>query len=74
MPHAEPYKHIQVKELHPTFGAEVFGVDFSQPVPDDVFADILAAIAKVGAHVSVRCTQLTSIQVRSARLPSRRTR
>lgn len=61
MPHAEPYKHIQVKELHPTFGAEVFGVDFSQPVPDDVFEDILAAITKVGVLVSTSFTQLTSI-------------
>lgn len=50
MPHAEPYKHIQVKELHPTFGAEVSGIDFSQPVPDDVFADVLAAITKVIAY------------------------
>jgi alpha-ketoglutarate-dependent 2,4-dichlorophenoxyacetate dioxygenase len=56
MPHAEPYKHIQVKELHPTFGAEVFGVDFSQPVPDDVFDDILAAITKVGVVVSTSST------------------
>jgi len=47
MPHAEEYKHVQIKELHPTFGAEVFGVDFSQPVSDEVFADILAAITKV---------------------------
>jgi hypothetical protein len=47
MPHAEPYRHIQIKELHPTFGAEVLGVDFSKEVPDEVFGDILVAIAKV---------------------------
>lgn len=47
MPHANPYKHIQIKELHPTFGAEVIGVDFSKEVPDEVFGDILAAITKV---------------------------
>lgn len=47
MLHANPYKHIQTKELHPTFGAEVFGVDFSEEVPDEVFGDVLVAIAKV---------------------------
>jgi len=47
MPHAEPYKSIQIKELHPTFGAEVFSADFSKEVPDEVFGDILVAIAKV---------------------------
>lgn len=38
---------ITVKELHPTFGAEISGVDFSKEVPDDVFQEILAAITKV---------------------------
>ena len=49
MPHAtEPeYKHIKVTQLAPTFGAEVSGVDFSKPVPPDVFKEILSAIAKV---------------------------
>ena len=47
MPYANAYKHIQIKELHPTFGAEVFGVDFSKEVPDEVFGDVLVAIAKV---------------------------
>ena len=50
MPHAEesvPYQHIWVKELHPTFGAEVFGIDFSKPVPPEVFAEVKAAITKV---------------------------
>ena len=40
-------QHIQVKELHPTFGAEVHGVDFSKPVPEDVFSEIYKTITKV---------------------------
>lgn len=54
MPHATKddypgFKLIQVKELHPTFGAEVDGVDFSQPVTEDVFSEIHQAITKVNA-------------------------
>ena len=40
------FKHIEVKELHPTFAAEIEGVDFGN-ITDDVFAEILAASAKV---------------------------
>jgi alpha-ketoglutarate-dependent 2,4-dichlorophenoxyacetate dioxygenase len=52
MPHAtngddNNFKLIQVKELHPTFGAEVHGIDFSKPVPEDVFSEIYQAITKV---------------------------
>ncbi|KAL2001092.1 hypothetical protein VTN02DRAFT_2241 [Thermoascus thermophilus] len=39
---------ISVRELHPTFGAEISGVDFSRDVPDDVFGEILAAVTKYG--------------------------
>jgi len=51
MPHAEEFKHIQAKPLHPTFGAEVSGVDFSQPVPDDVFQELWQAVNKYGVIV-----------------------
>lgn len=44
-----PFDTLKIKELHPTFGAEVEGVDFSKPIPDDVFEEILAASAKVSA-------------------------
>src|SRR5580692_7888000 len=52
MPHAtsdddNDFKHIQVKELHPTFGAEIHSVDFSKPVPEDVFSEIYKAITRV---------------------------
>jgi hypothetical protein len=41
------FKHIQVRGLHPTFGVEVHGVDFSKSVPEDVFSEIYRAITKV---------------------------
>ncbi|KAJ9323545.1 hypothetical protein DTO027B5_4486 [Paecilomyces variotii] len=45
------FKHITIKELHPTFGAEISGIDFSKPVDDDVFQEVLAAITKYGVCV-----------------------
>lgn len=53
MPHAtEPkYQHISVTPVGPTIGAEVSGVDFSRPVPADVFQEILDAITKVRASI-----------------------
>ncbi|KAI1440638.1 taurine catabolism dioxygenase [Annulohypoxylon stygium] len=42
-----PFKTIQVKELHPTFGAEVSGVNF-QDLSEEQFKEILAAMAKHG--------------------------
>lgn len=42
------YNHITIKKLHPTFGAEISGVDFSRPVEKEVFDEILTAITKVG--------------------------
>lgn len=47
MDNDQGFKHIIIKEIHPTFAAEVRGVDFSSPVADDVFAEILSAITKV---------------------------
>lgn len=54
MPHAQQSK-LAITELHPLFAAEVRGVDFSKDIPDDTFAEILAAIAKVGAsqHLAI---------------------
>ncbi|KAJ5989601.1 alpha-ketoglutarate-dependent 2-4-dichlorophenoxyacetate dioxygenase [Penicillium waksmanii] len=45
------FHYIAIKELHPTFGAEISGVDFSKPVTKEVFAEILAAINKYGVCV-----------------------
>jgi hypothetical protein len=50
MPHAEEFKHIQVTPLHPTFGAEVSGVDFSQQVPEEVFQELRAAATIVSMN------------------------
>jgi hypothetical protein len=41
------FEHIRIKEIGPTFAAEVEGVDFSQEIPQEVFDEILKAIAKV---------------------------
>ena len=41
-------KGLQITKLHPTFGAEVSGVDFSNPIADDVLQEITSAMAKVG--------------------------
>ncbi|GIK05271.1 hypothetical protein Aspvir_009375 [Aspergillus viridinutans] len=50
--------HIRVRPLHPTFGAEISGVDFSSPLSDQVFKDIYDAITKYGVVV-FRSTGLT---------------
>ncbi|RDL38139.1 Uncharacterized protein BP5553_05572 [Venustampulla echinocandica] len=57
-PNGSTFNHITVKELHPTFGAEISGVDFSAPLTEEVFAEILAAITKYGVIV-FRSTSLT---------------
>jgi alpha-ketoglutarate-dependent 2,4-dichlorophenoxyacetate dioxygenase len=41
------FQHISAKALHPTFGAEISGVDISAPLTDDVFREILQALNKV---------------------------
>lgn len=41
-----PFKTITIKELHPTFGAEISGCDFEN-MTDEQFAEIKAAMAKV---------------------------
>lgn len=41
------FDHIKVKKLHPTFAAEVSGIDFSEPLTREVFAEIKQAINEV---------------------------
>jgi alpha-ketoglutarate-dependent 2,4-dichlorophenoxyacetate dioxygenase len=43
-----PFKRITVKELHPTFAAEVQDVDFAN-VDDETVAEIRAAVDKVSS-------------------------
>jgi hypothetical protein len=33
------FSHISIKPLHPTFGAEISGVDFSSPLKVEVFEE-----------------------------------
>jgi len=47
MPHSTEAGQLDIIQLHPTFGAEIRGVDFSNDLPEAVFAQILAAITKV---------------------------
>ncbi|KAF2465679.1 alpha-ketoglutarate-dependent 2,4-dichlorophenoxyacetate dioxygenase [Lindgomyces ingoldianus] len=44
------FKTITVKELHPTFGAEIEGVNFPNP-SEEQFKEVLAAMAKYGVCV-----------------------
>ncbi|CAG8979496.1 hypothetical protein HYALB_00011900, partial [Hymenoscyphus albidus] len=45
------FQHIQIKKLHPTFGAEVSGVDFSKEIPSEIFDEILEALIKYAVCV-----------------------
>jgi hypothetical protein len=42
----DPFPDLSFLELHPTFGAEVEGVDFSRPISEGLFQQILAASVK----------------------------
>ncbi|CZR67575.1 related to 2,4-dichlorophenoxyacetate dioxygenase [Phialocephala subalpina] len=42
---------IKIQKLHKTFGAQISGVDFSSPISDEIFDEILAAISKYGVLV-----------------------
>ena len=42
-----PFKTFTVRELHPTFGAEIQGVDWEH-LTDEGLQEIVAAMAKVG--------------------------
>lgn len=42
---------VTFKPLHPTFGAECHGVDFSRPLPEDIVTEIREGMAKYGVLV-----------------------
>ncbi|EXJ76468.1 uncharacterized protein A1O5_00976 [Cladophialophora psammophila CBS 110553] len=44
-------KALKFKPLHPTFAAEVDGIDFSKPIPDSVIAEVQEGIDKYGCLV-----------------------
>lgn len=43
---------LQINKLHPTFGAEIEGVDFSKPISDEQLTEIKDTIAQVRHHTS----------------------
>jgi hypothetical protein len=47
----QEFKTIQIQKLHPTFGAELSGINYSKPIPDDIFQEIRDASAKVCASL-----------------------
>ncbi|KAJ5985336.1 hypothetical protein N7522_012532 [Penicillium canescens] len=52
------FHHISVKPLHPTFGAEISGVDISVPLAGEIWSEIRQAVTKWGVVV-FRGTKLT---------------
>lgn len=48
-PQLSTFEYITVTELHPTFGAEISGVDFSRPIEGKVFPEILSAMSRVSS-------------------------
>lgn len=42
---------LTFRPLHPTFGAECHGIDFSQPVPPNIVTQVIAGLAKYGVLV-----------------------
>lgn len=49
-------QELEFIPVHPTFAAEVKGVDFSKPISDDVFAKIQAGITKARALTTLTHT------------------
>jgi alpha-ketoglutarate-dependent 2,4-dichlorophenoxyacetate dioxygenase len=51
LPNNGGYETITVEELHPTFAAEVKGVDFAR-LSEKQFKEVTAALAKVSVSVT----------------------
>jgi alpha-ketoglutarate-dependent taurine dioxygenase len=47
MPHATNYNYLTVKELHPTFGAEVCGINVAEPLSPETFEELRSVLTKV---------------------------
>lgn len=45
---------LQINRLHPTFGAEIEGIDFSNPISDEQLIEIKDTVAQVSHHRSSR--------------------
>lgn len=46
-PYTTPKFGLEVKPLHPTFACELSGVDWSKPIPPEVYAEIREVCDKV---------------------------
>ena len=53
-----PFATISVKELHPSYGAEIIGADFHK-LSDEQLKEIKAAMAKVCKHSHDMYTEIT---------------
>lgn len=53
---------LQVKPLHPTFAAEIAGVDFSQPITPELYKEIRAVVDKVSCHCHRDGGQMLTLQ------------
>lgn len=42
---------LQINKLHPTFGAEIEGLDFSKPIGDEQLTEIKDTIAHVSRQI-----------------------
>lgn len=43
---------LQINRLHPTFGAEIEGIDFSKPISDEQLTEIKDTIAQVSHYTN----------------------
>lgn len=53
---------LTIKELHPTFGAEIQGVDFEN-LSEAQFAEIKSAMAKVRSHLILQVLQPKNMRI-----------
>ncbi|PSK37360.1 hypothetical protein B9Z65_2102 [Elsinoe australis] len=53
-PYTTPKHNLEVNPLHPTFACELRGVDWSKPIPPEVYAEIRAVVDQYGVVVCRR--------------------
>jgi alpha-ketoglutarate-dependent 2,4-dichlorophenoxyacetate dioxygenase len=58
-PYTTPKYGLEVIPLHPTFACELKGVDFSKPIPPDVYAEIREVSNKVAYFLNTSSVQHT---------------
>jgi len=63
------FKTIKIKKLHPTFGAEVTGVEDFENMDEEQFGEIKAAMAKVSNYLT-RQTEVDKLSSSSSSIPT----